>query len=71
MQFTATKELTAAATLPEKRIGPLPLKATLAGPGHYVFNAAVLSPAGRWRIEIVDRTSEFEQHSSSIEVPIG
>ncbi|HTZ85404.1 MAG TPA: CopD family protein [Solirubrobacteraceae bacterium] len=69
-QFTATKELTASASLPEKHIGPLALKPTPAGPGHYVFNAAVLSPAGKWHIEIVDRTSEFDEHTRSIDVPI-
>lgn len=69
-QFTSTKELTATAELAEKHIGPLRLKPTPAGPGHYVFNAAVLSPAGRWQIAVVDRTSEFDEHSTSIEVPI-
>lgn len=69
-QFTATKELTVTARLPSKGIGPLPLKAILAGPGHYILNSAVLSPAGNWRIEFIDRTSEFEQHSRTIEVPI-
>jgi copper transport protein len=66
----ATKELTATAALAEEHIGPLRLKPTPAGPGHYVFNAAVLSPAGKWQIAIVDRTSEFEEHSISVEVPI-
>ncbi len=70
-QFTATKELTAVARLPSKGIGPLPLKANLAGPGHYVLNAAVLSPGGTWEIEVTDRVSEFEQSSRTVKVPIG
>jgi copper transport protein len=70
-QFTATKELTATAKLPSKGIGPLPLKANLAGPGHYVFDSAVLSPGGTWSIEVIDRTSEFEQFSRTVKVPIG
>jgi copper transport protein len=69
-QFTTTKELTVTARLPAKGIGPLPLKATLAGPGHYVLNSAVLSPGGTWEIEVVDRTSEFEQHNRVVKVPI-
>jgi copper transport protein len=69
--FAASKELTASASLPAKQIGPLPLKATPAGPGHYVFNAAVLSPRGDWRIAITDRVSEFEEHRRTVEVPIG
>ncbi len=69
-QFTATKELTATAKLPSKGIGPLMLKPTVAGPGHYVLNSAVLSPGGTWEIEIIDRISEFEQFSRTVKVPI-
>lgn len=69
-QFTATKELTATARLPARHIGPLRLHPTLAGPGHYVFNSAVLSPGGTWQIEIHDRTSEFDEATKVVEVPI-
>jgi copper transport protein len=69
-QFTATRELTATARLPSKGIGPLPIKATVAGPGHYILSGAVLSPGGTWNIEIVDRTSEFEEQSHVVKVPI-
>jgi copper transport protein len=69
-QFTATKELTATAKLSSKGIGPLSLKPIPAGPGHYVFNSAVLSPGGTWEIEIIDRVSEFEQFSRTVKVPI-
>ncbi len=68
--FTATKELTASAKLPAKDIGPLPLKATLAGPGHYILNSAVLSPGGDWQITVVDRVSEFESSSRVVKVPV-
>jgi copper transport protein len=69
-QYTATKELTATAKLPAKGIGPLQLHPSAAGPGHYVLNSAVLSPAGTWQIEIVDRVSEFEQFTQVVKVPI-
>jgi copper transport protein len=69
-QFTATKELTATARLPAKGIGPLTLKANLAGPGHYVLSSAELSPGGTWEIEITDRVSEFEQYSHTVKVPV-
>jgi copper transport protein len=69
-QFTATKELTASARLPSKGIGPLPLKTTLAGPGHYILSNAVLSPGGTWSVEIVDRVSEFEEFTRVVKVPI-
>jgi copper transport protein len=69
-QFTQTKELTVTAKLPSKGIGPIALKTIPAGAGHYILNSAVLSPAGEWQLEVVDRVSEFEQHSRTIDVPI-
>jgi copper transport protein len=69
-QFTQTKELTVTAKLPSKGIGPIALKTIPAGPGHYILNSAVLSPAGEWQLEVTDRVSEFEQHSRTIDVPI-
>jgi copper transport protein len=69
-QYTATKELTVTARLPAKGIGPLTLEPIVAGPGHYVMNSTVLSPGGTWEIKITDRTSEFEESSQTITVPI-
>ena len=69
-QYTATKELTAKAELPSKHIGPLTLRVTAAGPGHYILSNAVLSPGGTWHLTIIDRISEFESFSRTIEVPV-
>jgi copper transport protein len=69
-QFTATKTLSVTAELPAKSIGPLALKYYPSGPGHYTIPAAVLSPAGTWTIEIVDRVSQFNEYIKQIEVPI-
>jgi copper transport protein len=69
-QFTQTKELTVTAKLPSKGIGPIALKTIPAGPGHYILNSAVLSPAGEWQLEVTDRVSEFEEHSRTVDVPI-
>jgi copper transport protein len=69
-QYTATKELTATAELPAKGIGPLTLSAHAAGPGHYILSSAVLSPAGTWEIELVDRVSEFQEYSRTVKIPI-
>jgi copper transport protein len=70
-QFTQTKELTVTARLPSRGIGPLTLHARAAGPGHYIVESAVLSPGGTWSIELVDRVSEFEQHTRVVKVPVG
>jgi copper transport protein len=69
-QFAATKELTVTASLPSKGIGPLPQKANLAGPGHYVLGSVELSPGGAWRLQIADRVSEFDEYEKTVEVPI-
>jgi copper transport protein len=70
VQFTQTKELTATARLPAKGIGPLPLRASVAGPGHYILSAAELTPGGEWDIELTDRVSEFQAYSRTVKVPI-
>ena len=69
-QFTATKEFKVTAKLPAKGIGPLPLQANLAGPGHYVLSSAELSPGGTWQIQLLDRVSEFEEYEKTVSVPI-
>jgi copper transport protein len=69
-QFTATKELVATATLASKGIGPLPLRVTPAGPGHYIISSIVLSPGGSWEIRLTDRVSEFEAYTRTVKVPI-
>jgi copper transport protein len=69
-QFSGTKELAVNADLPSKGIGPLPLRARPAGPGHYILEAAQLSPGGEWTLQITDRVSEFEQYSRTVKVPI-
>ena len=69
-QFTATKEFVVKAELPAKGIGPLPLHAIPAGPGHYILSSADLSPGGTWEIQFTDRVSEFEEFTRSVKVPI-
>jgi copper transport protein len=69
-QFTATKEFVVKASLPAKGIGPLPLRAIPAGPGHYILSSADLTPGGTWEIQFTDRVSEFEELTRSVKVPI-
>jgi copper transport protein len=69
-QFGHVKELTIAARLADKDIGPLRLDAEKAGPGHYVVRHAGLSPAGDWRLDVTARVSEFDAYTKRIEVPI-
>ncbi len=64
------KELTVTATLPEKEIGPLPLTARVAGPGHYIVPSALLNAPGEWELGLTLRVSEFDQFEKKVEVPI-
>jgi copper transport protein len=64
------KELTVTATLPDKRIGPLPLDVSGAGPGHYIVSDALLNAPGDWEIDLALRVSEFDQLEEEIEVPV-
>ncbi|MBS1889281.1 MAG: copper resistance protein CopC/CopD [Actinobacteria bacterium] len=65
------KELTLTATLPAKEIGPVPLTAQPAGPGHYIVADAQLNAPGEWEIALVLRVSEFDQLEKTVEVGVG
>ncbi|HTT93081.1 MAG TPA: CopD family protein, partial [Solirubrobacterales bacterium] len=69
-QYAKGKELTVTATLPDKRIGPLPLTVQDAGPGHYIVQDALLNAPGTWEIDLVLRVSEFDQYEKEIEVGV-
>jgi copper transport protein len=69
-QFDRVKELKVSAELPSHGIGPLPLRAEKAGPGHYVIRRALLAPAGDWHLEVSARVSAFDAYDAHTEVPI-
>jgi copper transport protein len=69
-QYTATKELRVAASLPERDVGPIEVEARRAGPGHWLVPGAVLGVAGTWRIEITNRVSDFDESVAAVEVPV-
>lgn len=70
-QYSKAKELKVTATLPSKRIGPLPLSVQDAGPGHYVIPDALLNAPGEWKLELTLRVSAFDQYEKTVEVPVG
>ncbi len=69
-QFTGTKEITATVSLPAKDIGPLPVTLRPTGPGHYTADTIQFVPAGTWTLSITDRVSDFDQYSTTMEIPI-
>jgi copper transport protein len=69
-QFNETKEMRIRMSLPSKDVGPIAVKATKAGPGHYVVPAADFTIAGKWDVTFAARVSEFDQYETKVEVPI-
>lgn len=68
--YEATEELRLTAEMPAKQIAKITLEPNVAGPGHYVVNAASLGVAGDWTMEITVRISDFDEYTSKFEVPI-
>lgn len=68
--FTGTRQLTVTATQPDKGIGPLPLRAEKAGPGHFVVSQAVLGAPGTWKVRVTDRVSAFDEYDRTVDVRI-
>lgn len=68
--YEATEELRLTAEMPSKQIAKITLEPNVAGPGHYVVNAASLGVAGDWTMEITVRISDFDEYTSRFEVPI-
>jgi copper transport protein len=69
-QFSRVEELEVTATEPEESIGPLPLEARRAGPGHYTVQGALLGVEGDWQLEVTVRVSAFDEYAAELEVPI-
>ncbi len=69
-QYDATKELTITASEAGKGIAKIPLDPTKAGPGHYVVSGASFGVAGDWTVTVTARVSDFDQHTTRLEVPI-
>lgn len=63
-------EVRVAASLPDRRIGPLHLRVTPGGPGHAIVPSAQLAIAGTWLVRVEARRGEFEQFTQTIPVPI-
>ncbi len=68
--FEGTEELRLTAAMPSKNIAKIALEPNVAGPGHYVVNAATLGVAGDWTFEVTVRVSDFTEYAQGFTVPI-
>lgn len=64
-------EIRAAASLPAAGLGPLRFETTPAGPGHAIATGATFPVAGDWQLEVDVRRGEFDQWSTTLDIPIG
>jgi hypothetical protein len=55
---------------PERGIGPIPVRTSRAGPGHYVATRADIGVAGDWELVTSLRMSEFDEFSARLPVEI-
>jgi copper transport protein len=69
-QFDGSKEFSVLMSLPDKNIGPLKAEPRKAGPGHYVVLGASFVPGGKWKVQVVDRVSAFDEYQTTVDVPI-
>jgi copper transport protein len=69
-QYTAAEEVRVDASLPDQGLGPLSEPARRAGPGHFVVAAAPLPVAGRWRLQVTVRVSDFDEYTGRTEVRV-
>ncbi len=68
--FEGTEELRLTAAMPSSNIAKIDLEPNVAGPGHYVVNAATLGVAGDWTFEVTVRVSDFNEYAQGFTVPI-
>ena len=69
-QYDHARQVRVTATLPDRKIGPLALRARRTGPGHFTVSRAQLVPGGDWRLEVTMLVSQFDEFRARVEVPV-
>jgi copper transport protein len=64
------QEITAVMALPERELGPLPVKLTQERPGTYLSAPVIVTITGRWQIRITIRSDAFDETTVTIPVPV-
>lgn len=57
-------------SLPDRGVAPIRRDATPAGPGHFIVEGAELPLAGTWQVDVIARTSAFEEERAGFRVPV-
>lgn len=64
------KDVTASLTLPDKKLGPLPVELKHTAVGQYTADTVTVPTSGTWQLSVGVRMSEFDQTTLKFNVPI-
>jgi copper transport protein len=64
------QQIEADLALPERNLGPLPVKLTEEKPGTYLSTSAIVTITGQWQLQITIRSDAFNETTVTIPVPV-
>jgi copper transport protein len=64
------QQITVVLALPERDLGPLPVRLTSAGPGGYLSAPTVVTITGQWSLRITIRSDAFDETTVTIPVAV-
>ena len=64
------QQVDAVLALPERNLGPLPVKLTAQGPGTYLSAPTVVTITGQWQLRITIRSDAFDETTVTIPVSV-
>jgi copper transport protein len=64
------QQIVAVLALPERNLGPLPVKLTPQGPGTYLSAPAIVTITGQWQLRITIRSDAFDETTVTIPVSV-
>lgn len=63
-------EVDVSLALPAQQLGPIPVKLQPAGPGHYTASSVVVPMAGAWQVVVTVRTTDIDQATVIVNIPV-
>jgi copper transport protein len=64
------QQVEAVMALPERNLGPLPVKLSAGQPGTYLSAPVIVTITGRWQLRITIRTDAFDETTVAIPVSV-
>jgi copper transport protein len=64
------QQVQAALSLPARQLGPLAVRLTSAGPGHYIGGPVTVTIIGHWQLQITIRSDAFNETTVTVPVSI-